>query len=484
MQIRDIRDPALFQALVRALMVAERGVSNYQVVDDAGGDGGLDGFDRLSGELHAVYCPTKPERLEVERNRIIRKIRSDLRKAVALRDEGAYPVKVFAFVTPSTQREPLHRLVRDEAKAAGFTDGICIAGESLETLLEQHPYVLEQFPAIALPRLAPQIASIEEALTRLVGNAAVSDPPVAGADAGASAPDPTDQPEPEDRTYDRFLLRGVESDAVGAAEEALARGDGNAALAQLALARAEAVDGRVLVAAALVEQGYWVWKHNPRRGAEVCERGIEVAQQLGMRAEEAALRALLARHLAVDASQIDLDRAVSVLAARRTGLPLYDENDWALRLQHMRVLSARVEREINEALRLVHSGGAYNLDAVYWTYAMVGTIEAYMLTPRQLMVSLGDGDPNELSAAQHRIQVAHEAAIRVAVLNGPPSHIRALENAANDLRLAGEWSIALAFARRACEIAGATGHTANRAPLLVNALEHDVAKGSHRHPNG
>ncbi|HEX8211773.1 MAG TPA: hypothetical protein VF584_16480 [Longimicrobium sp.] len=480
MQIREIRDPALFQAMVRALMVAERGVSNYQVVDDAGGDGGLDGFDRSNGELHAVYCPTKPERLEVERDRIIRKIRSDLRKAVALRDEGAYPVQVFAFVTPSTLREPLQRLVRDEAKTAGFTDGICIAGESLETLLGRHPYVLEQFPAIALPRLAPQIASIEEALTRLAGNAAGTDPPIAPADAGASESGPAGESEPRGRTYDRFLLRGVESPAVGAAEEALACDDGDAGLAQLALARAEADDGRVLVAAAIVEQGYWLRKHNPRRGAEVCESGIKVAQQMGMRAEEAALRALLARHLAVDASGIDLDQTVSILAARRTGLPLYDESDWAPRLQHMRMLSARVEREINEALRLVHSGGAYNLDAMYWTYAMVGAIEAYMLTPRRLMVNLGDSNRDELSAAQHRIQAAHEAAIRIAVLNGPPSHIRALENAANDLRLAGEWGIALALARRACEVAESTGHAANSAPLLIDALEHDIAAASGR----
>jgi hypothetical protein len=144
----------------------------------------------------------------------------------------------------------------------------------------------------------------------------------------------------------------------------------------------------------------------------------------------------------------------------------------------MRTLSARVEREINEALRLVHGGGAYNLDAMYWTYAMVGAIEAHMLTPRQLMVNLGEGDPGELSAARHRVQTAHEAAIRVAARNGAPSQIRALENAANDLRLAGERGIALAFAQRACEIAETTGHATNSAPILVDALKHDIAAAS------
>ena len=41
MRISDIRDPNLFQRLVRKLMIAEHGF-DYQVVDDSGGDGGLD----------------------------------------------------------------------------------------------------------------------------------------------------------------------------------------------------------------------------------------------------------------------------------------------------------------------------------------------------------------------------------------------------------------------------------------------------------
>src|SRR5687768_7973541 len=43
MKIAELKDPALFQDLVRKLMLAEHG-SAYQVVDDSGGDGGLDGF--------------------------------------------------------------------------------------------------------------------------------------------------------------------------------------------------------------------------------------------------------------------------------------------------------------------------------------------------------------------------------------------------------------------------------------------------------
>ena len=59
MRIAEIKDPNFFQRLVRELMICEHGIE-YQVVDDSGGDGGLDGFNRATGDLHAFYCPEKP----------------------------------------------------------------------------------------------------------------------------------------------------------------------------------------------------------------------------------------------------------------------------------------------------------------------------------------------------------------------------------------------------------------------------------------
>lgn len=61
-------------------MLAELGVE-YQVVDDSGGDGGLDGFLRGSNDLYACYCPEKPETADIHR-----KIRDDLKRARTLRD--------------------------------------------------------------------------------------------------------------------------------------------------------------------------------------------------------------------------------------------------------------------------------------------------------------------------------------------------------------------------------------------------------------
>lgn len=475
MRIREIRNPKLFQDLVRALMLAERGHNRYQVVDDSGGDGGLDGFDRQTGELHAIYCPEKPERLEVERRGYIEKFHRDMAKAVRLRDEAGYDIRVFTFITPSVLREPLQRQIRDEARAAGFADGICVSGEALEVLLERHRYLLELFPDLALPRLEPQLAEMRAALDRIAGQkrstvVEQASHPKENAEQTTSASATPDNEQP----YDRFLLVGVESSELEALEEALAQGDDNA-IATLPLIRAQATDHRVLVAAALVEQGHWFRKHDIVRAVAACELGITVAKRLGMLAEEAALRALLARNLAVQASQIDLEHAVHWAAARTVGFAIDEPSPWGATLTRMRMLSTRVESEIHQALHITQGGGAYNLDAMYWTYAMVGAIETYMLTPRLLLANLGFGGIDEIAAARARILAAHEAAIRVASPNGPSAQIRALENAANDLRLAGETGPALVFAQRALQVAADAGQTARTAAILVQSLVQEQA---------
>ena len=115
MRIADIREPQLFQDLVVALFVAERGEA-FQVVDDSGGDGGLDGYDLERQVLYAVYCPEK----QASDSRYQTKALSDLAKAKSLRDDGGYEIETFAFVTPQHVREPVLRALLAEAKAMGF----------------------------------------------------------------------------------------------------------------------------------------------------------------------------------------------------------------------------------------------------------------------------------------------------------------------------------------------------------------------------
>lgn len=171
MGIPDIKDPNLFQRLVRKLMICEHG-SSYQVVDDSGGDGGLDGFNRSTGELRAIYCPEKHES-----TRFRRKFQTDLEKAVLLRDEKHYPIKQFIFVTPRPMREPDQRLLRDVARNKGFEDGININGEHLEALFARYPEIAPQFPELSYPKL-------EQKLNRVVSLLEGMENPQGSADSG------------------------------------------------------------------------------------------------------------------------------------------------------------------------------------------------------------------------------------------------------------------------------------------------------------
>jgi hypothetical protein len=161
MRISEIRDPNLFQRLMRKLMIAEHGI-DYQVVDDAGGDGGLDGFNRTTGDLHAFYCPEKPLSA-----RYRQKYQSDLVKARQLRDEKQYLIRRFVFVTPEPMREPEQRTLRDLARKENFEDGINLGGEHLEVLLTNHPEILPQFPEISYPQVEQKLDRILKAVEQL-----------------------------------------------------------------------------------------------------------------------------------------------------------------------------------------------------------------------------------------------------------------------------------------------------------------------------
>jgi hypothetical protein len=132
-------------------MICEHGVE-YQVVDDSGGDGGLDGFNRATGDLHAFCCPEKPL---VARFR--QKFKDDLEKARQLRDEKGYPIKRFVFITPEALREPDQRMIRDCARETGFDDGINMSAEHLEVLLTRNMEIVPQFPELSYPQIEQKL---------------------------------------------------------------------------------------------------------------------------------------------------------------------------------------------------------------------------------------------------------------------------------------------------------------------------------------
>jgi hypothetical protein len=258
MRISDIRSPDLFQRLVRILFVAERGEA-YQVVDDSGGDSGLDGFDRQSGQLHAVYCPEKPESANFRS-----KFRSDLKKAVRLRDELHYAVRIFVFITHVPLREPDQRLLRDEALQVGFIDGINLADEYLEALLARHPELHVLFPELQYSKILEKLEKIDEGIKTLLGNRV---------DESGGRLQAAQDREPEE-SWAPELFWNVDTSSLEQVHAALESGDPDA-LFQLEAIRARSNDPTIIVAGNMLEMQHYLAKGDLGPAEIAAQRGLK-----------------------------------------------------------------------------------------------------------------------------------------------------------------------------------------------------------------
>jgi hypothetical protein len=152
MRISEIRNSQYFQDLCQQLFAAE--YSDFQVLDDSTGDKGCDGYVPSSGRMFAIYCPEKrpPPRAYYQR-----KIRSDLAKAVILRDEYRYRIDEWVFVTPSPLSEELHRYLTETAKQSGLGCGVGWSEKNLLPILLRHPELESRFLDLFSPDITKEL---------------------------------------------------------------------------------------------------------------------------------------------------------------------------------------------------------------------------------------------------------------------------------------------------------------------------------------
>lgn len=155
MHIREIRNSQYFQDLCQQLLAAE--YTDFQVIDDSGGDAGNDGYVPSLRRLYAIYCPEDHPTL---REYYQRKIRSDVRKAARLRDEKGYLIDEWVFVTPAALHEELHRYISEKMEKAGFKKGISWSEKQLVNLLAKHLHLRPQFVDLVLPDLENGIRTV------------------------------------------------------------------------------------------------------------------------------------------------------------------------------------------------------------------------------------------------------------------------------------------------------------------------------------
>src|SRR5271157_2660301 len=96
-QIAQITDPQEFTRLCNTIFTEKYG-PDFQIIDGTRSDEGNDGYIISEKRVLAIYCPIKPERRTD--SDYLQKIRSDIKKAQALRDSGKLEVENWTFITP------------------------------------------------------------------------------------------------------------------------------------------------------------------------------------------------------------------------------------------------------------------------------------------------------------------------------------------------------------------------------------------------
>lgn len=461
--IAQIRDPALFQRLVNKLMLAEHGVE-YQVVDDSGGDGGLDGFLRGLNDLYACYCPEKRETADIHK-----KIRDDLGKAQNLRDTHGYPIRRFIFVTPFPLREPTQRMLRDKATELGFEDGLSIADEYLEAVLARHSGLLDQFPELDYPRVAEELSGIRQDIQALRDALPSAAPDVV-------PPNPV-SPEVTGKllTHSRPLFEDVDTHALEPIKVALAAGEPDA-LFRLEQFRLAATNPALAAAASMVELGYLLENRDFDSAEPVAERGAREAHAAGMKAEEALFRSQLVRMLAFRGSEIDLRIAGAMGVSYQVGMQLFDQQKIDIESAKVVEIYAQVDKELHIALSQARE--TLNLTAMHWTLNAMAFAEVHRAQPARFLATTGLPGAEYAERARRRAKAAHELAIRTAHLMTDEALAQAYHSYANDLRLFDETDRALYFAREARTFAERAQDTyqLNLSDQLIHVLEEDLRR--------
>lgn len=128
------------------MLIAEH--EDTQIVRDNSGDKGMDAYVPSARALYAAYCP---EVAPTPKKYYQRKVRSDLKKAVNLRDNLGYAIDHWVFLTPAPLEEGLHRYLAEKAKTAGFVTGTNQSEIHLVNLLTKHAHLRSQFPELIIP---------------------------------------------------------------------------------------------------------------------------------------------------------------------------------------------------------------------------------------------------------------------------------------------------------------------------------------------
>ena len=443
----------MFQRLVRRLHVAERG-SDFQVVDDSGGDGGNDGYDVARGLIISIYCPEKPESADYSR-----KGKSDLTKAIELSKRPGYHVRNWAFITPTALREPGQRDLRTVAESAGLSAQF-IADEHLEDLYRRFPHVHDEFPELEYPKVATELRQIREVLSR---SGTQPEPPASEPPAASTPPRPARR---------KSILDGVLPDRLYSLAARLEQGD-TTAPAALERFRMEALDARDMLMALLLELQFEQDRQNRNAAQVLAAKGLELARRVNFSAERAVFAASLAHEKTLDLAKRDMEQVAEAGFSGVSGVSFQSPLAFAARQQSTEQLSKEVDTLLGEAQAAVQESD--DLVAMYIVLLRRGSIITQRHFAFAMARNLHVSTTADQTIATMKVEMmaVYDAAVRAASALGDQQRLAtAYSNYANDLVAFGDYERAAEHAKHALEVAKKVGddHQIRKTELLLTKI--------------
>jgi len=157
-QISQITNPQEFTRLCNSILT-EKHQHKYQVIDGTRSDEGNDGYVVSEKRIFAMYCPIKPERKND--SDYVGKIRSDLKKALVLKESGKYEIENWTFLTPRKLSNRVIVLMRQEAESIGI-EAIHQEATFLANELLKHKHLISDFPFLHNYEIESKIDEILE----------------------------------------------------------------------------------------------------------------------------------------------------------------------------------------------------------------------------------------------------------------------------------------------------------------------------------
>ena len=306
--VAQMVDPNEFVRLVNAVHV-DMYPRDFQVVDGTRGDNGNDGYVASERRMIAIYCPVKPEQRRDSDYRT--KIESDLKKAIALRDDSRYAIEAWTFITPRKLADGVIAWMRALGRRHGLRvlhqEASFLAGE-----LQRRPHLIRGFPTFAQLGITEKLEEILRHVRPEQG-----------------APDRAQRVDGEQVLGHESRPSKVPADEAGAERvEQLRAGYPSPAAKAEVKALAYATTDPVVETNAIHLLMRW-WAPADDDLAEFhsfADRGIARSRQLGANGSEATLHAQRASITAFEMNRLMVEQHFSTMMSLAIGFPSPDDS--------------------------------------------------------------------------------------------------------------------------------------------------------------